>query len=140
MNRYIRSTDTRRFSQVAIAIAAITLTFLFATPSFAGGPSGRWTGSWTSQSSGHHGALRARIRQVDSDTYRAIFAGRFAVVVPFVYPAKLERVPGTCNCYRSNTRLPLMGDYRMTAHISSGQFSAVYNSKNDRGIFRMTQR
>ncbi|OYP38529.1 hypothetical protein CGZ80_01940 [Rhodopirellula sp. MGV] len=105
-----------------------------------GNPSGRWIGSWTSQTSGHTGPLRARIRQVDSDTYRALFAGRFAVVVPFVYPAKLDRVPGTFDLYRSNTRLPLMGNYGMTARISGGRFNAVYSSKSDRGVFRMNRR
>ncbi|WP_149499358.1 hypothetical protein [Roseiconus lacunae] len=103
-------------------------------------PAGRWVGSWNSQSTGHRGALRARIRQVDEDTYRAWFAGRFAVVVPFVYPAKLERVPGTSTRYRSDTRLPLMGNYRMTADIGGGQFRAVYHSRSDRGMFIMNRR
>lgn len=100
-------------------------------------PTGRWRGSWSSQTSGHKGPMRARIRQVDSNTYRALFVGRFAGVVPFMYPATLERVPGTQNCYQSSQRLPLMGTYRMTASISSGRFNANYRSRRDRGTFRM---
>lgn len=106
---------------------------------FAASPSGRWTGSWSSASTGHRGPLRARIRQVDQDTYRAWFAGRFAKVIPFVYPAKLDRVPGTCNTYQSATRLPLMGEYRMTATVSGNRFNAVFQSKKDRGVFQLSR-
>ncbi|MCO8122285.1 hypothetical protein NHH03_11090 [Stieleria sp. TO1_6] len=102
-------------------------------------PVGRWGGSWSSQSTGHQGALRARIRQVDSNTYRALFAGRFAKVIPFVYPAKLQRVPGTCNTYQSSTRLPLMGEYRMTATVSEHHFHATFQGRKDRGVFEMSR-
>lgn len=105
----------------------------------AASPAGRWVGSWSSTSTGHQGALRARIRPVDSDTYRAVFAGRFAKVIPFVYPAKLERVPGTCNCYQSTTRLPLLGEYRMTATVTANQFNATFGGKKDSGVFRMSR-
>ena len=106
----------------------------------AASPTGRWVGSWSSSTTGHQGALRARIRQKDADTYRALFAGRFARVVPFVYPAKLQRVPGTLDRYRSSTRMPLLGEYRMTAQISGNQFQAWYAGKRERGVFRMTRR
>ncbi|MCA9136715.1 MAG: hypothetical protein KDB00_08150 [Planctomycetales bacterium] len=105
----------------------------------AASPAGRWVGTWTSSSTGHHGPLRARIRPVDSDTYRALFAGRFAKVVPFVYPAKLERVPGTCDCYKSTTRLPLLGEYRMTATVTANHFNATFGGKKDAGIFQMSR-
>ena len=123
-----------------ILTAVVLLACIPSVSLVAGGPSGRWVGTWSSSSTGHNGPLRATIRQVDNDTYRAMFAGRFAKVVPFVYPAKLDRVPGTCNCFQSSTRLPLMGEYRMTAKISSGQFRATYHSKRDVGEFRMSAR
>jgi len=102
-------------------------------------PSGRWVGGWYSQPSGHNGPLRARVRQVDDDTYRALFVGRFAKVIPFVYPAKLERVPGTCNQYQSSMRLPLFGRYNMTASVSSRNFHAEFRGRNDRGVFRLSR-
>lgn len=105
----------------------------------AANPSGRWVGTWTSTTTGHQGALRARIRPVDSDTYRAIFAGRFAKVIPFVYPAKLERVPGTCNSYQSTTRLPLLGEYRMNATVTENRFNATFGGKKDSGVFQMSR-
>ncbi|MEO1529058.1 MAG: hypothetical protein AAFX06_26870 [Planctomycetota bacterium] len=113
--------------------------FTLASAATAADPSGRWRGSWTSRSTGHRGALRARVRQVDANTYRALFAGRFAVVVPFLYPAKLERVPGTSDCFRTTTRLPLLGEYRMTAHVSRNRFYAVYSGGKENGIFDLSR-
>ena len=121
-------------------VAVFLFAICFTLPNLhAANPSGRWVGSWSSSSTGHQGPLRARIRPVDSDTYRALFAGRFAKVVPFVYPAKLERVPGTCNCYQSSTRLPLLGEYRMTATITANRFNATFQGKRDVGQFRMSR-
>ena len=79
----------------------LTFSFILAglTNVQAASPTGRWSGGWYSQSTGHKGPLKAKIRQTQPGTYQAVFFGRFAKVIPFVYPAKLERVPGTCNCY-----------------------------------------
>ena len=124
-----------------IILCAIILSF---APVFAVGtnvqadsPSGVWRGRWNSQSTGHRGPLRARIRPVDSDTYQALFVGRFAGIVPFVYPAKLHRVPGSCDCYTSSQRLPLLGTYRMTANVTSNRFYATFGSQKDQGTFDM---
>ncbi|NNE01487.1 MAG: hypothetical protein HKN47_29590 [Pirellulaceae bacterium] len=105
----------------------------------AASPTGRWSGGWSSESSGHKGPLRARIRPIGPDTYRALFVGRFAGVVPFVYPAKLQRVPGTSHCYTSSQRLPLLGTYRMTASVSSNRFYARFRGKKDVGTFDMSR-
>ena len=102
-------------------------------------PVGRWRGSWTSQSTGHRGPLKAHIRQVDSDSYRALFVGRFFGVVPFAYPARLDRVPGTCDQYESTQRLPLVGTYRMNASVTPRHFHATFQSGNDRGTFQMSR-
>ncbi|QDV82235.1 hypothetical protein [Planctomycetes bacterium TBK1r] len=112
---------------------------LTATTLPAASPTGRWVGSWSSSSTGHQGPLRARIRAVDANTYRALFAGRFAKVIPFVYPAKLQRVPGTSNRFHSSTRLPLLGEYRMTATVTPHQFNATFRGKKDLGVFRMSR-
>ncbi|MCS7470350.1 hypothetical protein NZK35_27185 [Stieleria sp. ICT_E10.1] len=121
---------------LTVLLVAFSLT---ATTLPAASPTGRWAGSWSSSSTGHHGPLRARIRAVDADTYRALFAGRFAKVIPFVYPAKLQRVPGTSNRYHSSTRLPLLGEYRMTATVTPHHFNATFRGKKDLGVFRMSR-
>lgn len=120
-------------------IAFTVLTFFSFAWVDAGDPSGQWSGGWRSESTGHQGTLKARIRSVDNNTYRALFTGRFAKVVPFVYPAKLTRVPGTCDCYQSTTRLPLLGEYRMTASVKSNRFVATFRGRKDRGVFDMSR-
>lgn len=118
----------------------IALVWLSASrPLHAAEPLGRWRGSWTSQSTGHRGPLRARVRAVDANTYRALFAGRFAGVIPFVYPATLKRVPGSSACFQTSTRLPLLGEYRMTAHVSPQRFYARYSSARDHGVFDLSR-
>ncbi|MEX0824774.1 MAG: hypothetical protein WD119_01330 [Pirellulaceae bacterium] len=115
-------------------------TFGFVSAAQAASPSGNWRGTWSSTTSGHQGPLKARIRPIGQDSYRAIFVGRFAKVVPFVYPARLERVAGTCNCYTSTQRLPLLGDYRMTATVGPTNFRADFRGPRDRGSFAMSRR
>ena len=119
---------------VAFSVASV---FAIGADTRAASPSGSWRGGWSSQSTGHQGTLRARIRPIDSNTYRAVFAGRFAGVIPFVYPAKLQRVPGSCDCYTSSQRLPLLGTYRMTASVTPSRFYATFGGKRDQGTFDM---
>jgi len=102
-------------------------------------PVGKWRGSWTSKSTGHRGPLRARIRRVDADTYRAVFVGRFFLVVPFAYPARLERIPGTADRFSSRQTLPLIGTYHMNASVSPHRFHATFRSGNDQGTFNMSR-
>lgn len=124
-----------RFLHVCVCL--FVLAFVFEVSSQAASPSGKWRGHWSSQATGHSGVLRARIRQVDANTYRALFSGRFAKIVPFIYPAKLQRIPGTWNQYQSRTRLPLLGEYRMTATVGENQFHARFQGRRDGGVFQM---
>ena len=116
--------------------AVMILVFLslaaFAPSANAASPAGSWRGTWSSQTTGHRGPMRARIRPIAPDTYRAIFVGRFAGVIPFGYPATLKRVAGTSNRYTSSQRLPLLGTYRMTASVTTGRFYATFQGKKDR--------
>ena len=120
-------------------LLVLLVSTLCCSQSHADSPVGTWRGGWHSGSTGHKGTLRARIRQTGPTTYRAMFAGRFAVVVPFVYPAKLSKVPGSCDCYTSSTKLPLLGTYRMTAQVSDHRFYATFQGKKDRGTFDMSR-
>lgn len=106
----------------------------------AGNPSGVWRGQWTSESSGHRGALGAKIRPDGPNHYRATFYGRFAVVIPFFYRTTLDRIPGTTDMYYSAKQMPLLGTYETTARISGNHFRADFVGKKDRGIFEMRRR
>ena len=105
-------------------------------PAEAQAASGVYRGGWQSSTTGHRGPMNVRLRQQSSGEYRALFTGRFAGVIPFVYRAKLEPtvVPGH---FVSERRLPLMGTYRMSAVISPGGFYASYTSRKDVGSFQM---
>lgn len=103
-------------------------------------PSGVWRGEWSSGSTGHRGALGARIRPVGPDRYQALFYGRFAGVIPFAYRTTLDRVPGTVDVYTSAKKMPLLGTYRTKATISGGSFYADFAGRRDRGVFTMTRR
>ena len=98
---------------------------------------GRWKGTWQSAESGHQGSLRANIRRMPDGDYRAVFYGRFAVVVPFIYSTKLQAVPGQPGRYASTKRLPLLGEYRMDATVTPREFNAYFSSGRDGGLFSM---
>jgi hypothetical protein len=105
----------------------------------AASPTGKWRGSWNSGSTGHSGPLKAHVRKVDHDTYRALFVGRFAGVIPFAYPARLDRVAGTANQYTSSQRLPLLGTYRMNATVTSNRIRANFRGGRDSGTFNLSR-
>lgn len=107
---------------------------------------GKWRGEWRSESTGHHGPLKARIRQVDEDQYRAVFTGRFFKVIPFIYPTTLERIDSpstgkdeTVEHLSSRQKLPLLGTYRMQATVSEDRFQATFEGRRDSGTFDLTR-
>ncbi|MGB7346088.1 MAG: hypothetical protein WBD20_17860 [Pirellulaceae bacterium] len=121
------------------ACAAIVLVLATSGVASADSPTGRWRGGWHSDGSNHQGTLGARIRPTGPDSYRAVFYGRFAVVVPFIYRTDLHRVPGTCNCYTSTKQMPILGEYRMTASVSQNRFYAKFRGKKDQGTFDLSR-
>jgi hypothetical protein len=123
-------------SRLLVILFTVAVLSFSATESQAASPTGSWRGSWSSQTTGHRGPLKAHVRQTSNDTYRAVFVGRFAGVIPFIYPAKLERVKGTCDCYTSRQRI---GSYRMTATVTSNQFHAKFQGRKDSGTFDMSR-
>ncbi|VTU00173.1 Hypothetical secreted protein OS=uncultured planctomycete 6FN GN=6FN_22 PE=4 SV=1 [Gemmataceae bacterium] len=104
--------------------------------------SGRWSGYWVSDKNGHTGPLHARFRQLDADTYRVAFRGRFAKVIPFWYTTKL-RVEGTGDgvvALGASQRLPLLGEYRSSATATGSAFGATFSSRRDSGRFVLERR
>ena len=120
--------------------ATILLSMLWANDGRAETPSGRWRGTWSSSASGHRGALRARIQDLPDGSYKAVFAGRFAVFIPFIYRTELYPVAGSPGRYVSSKRLPLLGTYTMDASVGSGRFYATFRGGRDTGIFSMDRR
>lgn len=91
--------------------------------------SGRWHGTWTTfpqgESRSHRGTLRIRLRSQADGTYQGTFAGRFAVIIPYVYRGTVYQHGNTLV---STKRLGPFGDYRMqlrhTGNILDGSWSA----------------
>lgn len=99
--------------------------------------SGRWSGYWVSESTGHTGPLNGRFKQVDDTHYRVVFTGRFFKVIPFRYSQRLEVVGGDGeNVFLAgSSRLPGFGTYEYSANATSRDFHATYQSRRDRGAF-----
>ncbi len=123
-----------------LAVVAVACLLMVASSLHAASPAGRWQGGWYSAPTGHRGPLRARIRPLNTNQYQATFAGRFALVVPFVYRARLDRVPGTVDQYTSSKRMPFVGNYQMHATITPDHFHADFRGRRDSGTFRMMRR
>lgn len=105
-------------------------------------PRTRWKGTWSSDSTGHKGPLKATIQPNGTDGYKARFSGRFAGVVPFVYSSKMQ-VTGVENGrvhLAADRKLPLFGQFNTRAVMDGESFRATYQAKNDRGSFQMEKR
>lgn len=105
-------------------------------------PTGRWKGVWTSQSTGHHGPMRANIRQSQDGTYQARFSGRFAVVIPFTYKVELQPCYdeyGNVHLSASKPLGPLLGSYSMHAISSGNSLTGAFNAAKDVGGIQMNR-
>ncbi len=119
---------------------AILLALVLPAVAFAADPnSGRWVGRWSSDG-GHSGPLRANITPTTTG-YTATFAGRFAVVVPFVYrtPLNVVGASGEVVYLSAERRLPLFGTFRTDAVVTPGTFDATFRSGRDSGRFTLTR-
>ena len=122
------------------AVLAIIVTLgLASNRATAQGPdlSGRWSGHWVSDTTGHTGPLNGKFKQIDDTHYRVVFTGRFFKVIPFRYSQKLEVTgsDGENVTLAGSSRLPGFGPYEYSANATSRDFHATYQSKRDRGAF-----
>jgi hypothetical protein len=105
--------------------------------------SGKWSGYWVSDRNGHTGPLRGRFRQLDADTYRVAYSGRFWRVFPFWYATKMQVVgvgDGVVQLTASRNLGPGLGTFTTTAFATASTFDATFSSRKDSGRFVMTRR
>lgn len=120
----------------------VSLVALCALPSvgFAQYPdlSGKWpSGYWVSDTNGHTGPLKAKFKQLDCDTYKVTFRGRFAAVIPFRYSTTMDVVGAGAGVavLTAEKRLGPFGTFRMTATATATTFDANFTSRRDSGRF-----
>lgn len=103
---------------------------------------GKWSGRWSSDTSGHSGPLRARFREISDCQYRVTFSGRFWVVVPFLYPVTLDVTGYAADkvLLSGSSRLgPVLGTFTYSAESTATDFVATFESRNDRGSFVLSR-
>lgn len=109
-------------------------------PASAADLSGRWKGRWTSAPSAghsrqHSGSLRVRLKNQGGGHYQGIFAGRFAVVIPYIYRADVYQVG---NSLISTKRLGPLGEYQM--HLVSpkpGSLQGGWSAMGEAGSIKL---
>lgn len=112
---------------------------------------GRWQGEWHSDANGFHGPLRAVMTRVDDCRWRAAFHATFGRVLKACYSTDLvidratDLVPGAADLsgprctFKGSSDLGVFGGgvYEYAAEVSSDEFIATFQSRTDRGTFRM---
>jgi hypothetical protein len=100
--------------------------------------SGRWKGTWTTHrpnnQRAHHGTLRVRLTPQANGTYRGVFAGRFAVVIPYFYRATVYQQG---NRLQSTKRLGPFGNYDMQLMHQPGSLSGTWSAGGETGSIRL---
>ncbi len=110
------------------------------------GLSGRWKGTWRSNSNGHHGELRCIITEDESGSLRARYRARYGWFFTFEYdmPMTAERIAGTekrSEAYRFSASADLGwlagGVYAYEGTVTGDVFHSTYTSSGDHGTFEM---
>jgi hypothetical protein len=100
--------------------------------------SGRWKGRWTTyqpdNGRGHRGTLRVRLKRQSDGSYQGFFAGRFAVVIPYFYRAKVYQHG---NVLHSTKQLGPFGNYDMRLYYQPGSLNGTWSAAGDTGSIRL---
>jgi hypothetical protein len=103
---------------------------------------GRWEGTWSSRTNGHHGRLRCLISKETDIQYLARFHANYRKILSFSYSAALtvHRVDGVYH-FHGDADLGRMagGLYHYEGQASATNFFSTYQAKGDGGVFQMTR-
>jgi hypothetical protein len=103
---------------------------------------GGWRGEWISDKNGHHGPMRAFVRPIGPSEYRVWFAGRFAYVIPFAYPARLtvtSTTPDSVTLEGAQNLGPGLGQFHTQMHATPTHLDARFSAKRDSGRFVLSR-
>lgn len=101
---------------------------------------GRWEGTWSSQTNGHHGRLRCVMsRRADGD-YLAFFHANYKKILGFSYsvPLTAHEAEGSFQ-FQGGADLGKLagGFYRYEGRATSTNFFSTYQASADGGVFEM---
>jgi hypothetical protein len=105
--------------------------------------SGKWSGYWISDKNGHNGPLNGRFTMKSDGSYRVVYTGRFAKIIPFIYMTTMQASPIDANSVQLTASQPLgpgLGTFNTTAVATPDVFDAQFSAKKDTGRFFMTRR
>jgi len=102
---------------------------------------GGFRGTWSSETHGNSGPMRAVVRPQADGAYRILFVGRFLKVVPFAYPVTLYAVGTTTDgvLLSGSRRLGPFGKFTMTGTLTPLALDAEFHAKSERGRFTLTR-
>jgi len=101
---------------------------------------GDWEGTWTSTTNGASDSLRCTVTKGDDGKYTAAFDATFWKIFRFKSTVTLTAtVDGRLWRFRGEQDLGFLagGVYKYEGHTDGQEFYSTYDSKNDKGIFRM---
>ncbi|MDB6040448.1 MAG: hypothetical protein JWM99_4289 [Verrucomicrobiales bacterium] len=102
--------------------------------------SGRWLGTWKSDSSGHNDKLRCVITKADDQHYTARFHAKYKHILSFGYTVPLVVTnEGGKRTFKGEADLGKLagGRYTYEGSATPTEFNSRYDSKYDRGAFEM---
>ncbi len=108
---------------------------------------GQWEGRWVSASSGHENKMRALITKVDTNHYDVKFHAAYTletfkfITVYFGYTVRMEtwRATDGNTAFKGSENLGRLagGVYTYDGFANPTSFFSTYDSRYDRGTFRM---
>ncbi|MCA9191062.1 MAG: hypothetical protein KDB03_04855 [Planctomycetales bacterium] len=137
----IRSTFRSRVGYYLLRLALVSCAVILAenntSAQVLGRPNRTWHGTWTSPAKGHQGTLRMHLRPTASGSYQGLFAGRFFVVIPYVFRAQVNEINGQLV---TNKRLGPLGDYQMVLTPYGNSLQGYWSAAGQSGGIYMQPR
>jgi hypothetical protein len=104
------------------------------------GISGRWEGTWRSESNGHQGKLRCLLTMDSDGAGQARFRATYLSILSFTYTVALDfqETNGVCHFTGSeDLGAAAGGKYDYQGVITATHFNATYRAAKDHGVFEM---
>ena len=104
-------------------------------------PEGPWTGTWTTKTNGHTGALRAIVTKAPNVEYDFRYHATWAKILQGGYKVRFPATrSGSTYTVDGSKDLGIFGDFGHRATITPDSYEASYsNDKGDLGSFYMTR-